>query len=144
MADTDTLIFRGWPNPLHDRYEQQPNGLYSRIAWLPSLGPTSWLLWGTVAAPLTIRTEDVIWDRRHLAAALGIDLQSRQNKTLPRTLDRLCQFGLFRHQDGIYLVRTSAPPRRARALEHLPPEAVELHTRIFGITHTRSTGEGER
>ena len=26
-----------------------PNGGYSRRCWLPRLGPTSWLLWGSLA-----------------------------------------------------------------------------------------------
>src|SRR5207253_2680263 len=41
------------PDHRHRRPRRlRPDRTYSRLAWLPIIGPSSWLLWGTIATQL--------------------------------------------------------------------------------------------
>ena len=68
MADTtplEVITFVPWVDPLVDPYRIDPTGHYSRLAWLPLLGPTSWVLIGTIAQHLDIEPE-VTWQLQDL------------------------------------------------------------------------------
>ncbi len=129
------LVFRPWPDPVYDPYDQSPTGHFSRAAWLPIVGPTSWVLWGLLAGQLAI-VGSATWHRDELANAVGVNLRHyRRNDVLTRTLDRLCRFRLFDCHDDVFDVRLSAPPVTGRKLAQLPDHAVELQAQLFPVRH---------
>lgn len=60
-----------------------PSDEYSRACWLPVLGPTSWVLWGTVASTLAGRVT-ATFDVDELTHALGLGRPRRLVKALNR------------------------------------------------------------
>ena len=132
MHDLDLITFEPWADPVVDHHECHPEGTYSRLAWLPIIGPSSWLMWGTLASQLR-REPEVSWDITALAEAHGLQRGTGRNGMVCRTLTRLTQFRIlsplneFRH-----LVRLSAPPVSRRQLERLPIFVAELHHQTFG------------
>src|SRR4051794_22695139 len=102
---TDLLTFQRWPDPPIDRYDNPPDlppshrspappsgrydtppdGAVSRICWLPIIGPTSWLVWGTLATQLR-HEPTVTWEPANLAEAHGIARSISHNGPMRRTL----------------------------------------------------------
>ena len=142
MRDSNTigevhelLTFEPWPDPVIDGFGQDPDGTYSRLAWLPQIGPSSWLVWTTLAAQLR-REPSVSWDLTALAEAHGLHRGDGRHGMVRRTLARLCQFRLLDAADANrYVVRLSAPPVGRRQLERLPRFVIELHRNIFPVPH---------
>ena len=127
----DLLTFEAWPDPVVDAFDQSPDAPYARLAWLPTIGPSSYLVWGTLAAQLR-RERIVTWDLADLAAAHGMHRGSGRHAMVSRTLTRLVQFHLLsEHGPDAWLVRLCAPPVSRRSLERLPAVVAELHRRAF-------------
>ena len=135
MSDAEILIFKSWPHPVYDHFGQRPDGTYSQLAWLPTIGPTSWLLWNIVASQLRAATDDITWDCDDLARALGIAPANRHGRAVPRVVKRLRCYRLIDRHGSILRVRTTAPPVGRGALERLPADIQVLHARIFGDRH---------
>jgi hypothetical protein len=138
---SDIVTFVPWADPVVDPHGQDPNGDFSRLAWLPIIGPTAWLLWGTIAAQLR-RDADVTWRLEDLATAHGLGTSVSRNAPIRRSLTRLDLFGLVGpvEADGeVYAVRLTAPPLRRRHLKNLPDWVAELQAQTFTSAH-RSTG----
>lgn len=123
------LTFDAWPDPVVTVYVD-PEGAYSRLGWLPLIGPTAWLIWGTVAAQL--RHQPIVtWAPGDLAAAHGISRAATAYSVMGRTIARLALFHLVVPVDGRHLVRTSAPPLGRRQLDRLPAHVAALHRQTF-------------
>lgn len=69
-----------------------PSDDYSRACWLPVLGPTSWVLWGTVVATLA-GGATATFDVDELTGALGLGRPRR----LLKALSRLERFEIATH-----------------------------------------------
>ncbi len=86
-----------------------PSEEYSRACWLPVLGPTSWVLWGTVASTLAGRVS-ATFDVDELTHALGLGRPRR----LVKALDRLERFEIATHSaSGVandWAMATTTPP----------------------------------
>ncbi len=137
MDDPQILTFEPWSDPTIDTYDQHPEGTLSRLAWLPTIGPTAWLLWGTVATQLR-REAEVHWELGALAQALGVSPANGPNGVIRRTITRLERFRLLSTiEDNRYLLRLCAPPLRPSQLQRLPGPVVELH-------HLRFPGRGHQ
>jgi hypothetical protein len=132
MDELERLTFSPWPDPLIDPYGQHPGGDWSRLAWLPVIGPTSWLVWGTLTSQLQ-RDSQVTWDLDELAVTHGLVGGTGRNSVVRRTIGRLCQFHTLAPPDGDgrYLVRMTAPPLSRRQLHRLPAYVAELQRQIF-------------
>lgn len=140
MDDTELLVFAPRPDPVVDPYRQDPEGTYSRLAWLPVIGPSSWLMWGTLACQLR-REPEIAWELATLAAAHGIHGGAGGGGMVRRTLNRLVRFRLLTPvDDRRHLVRMTAPPVTGRQLERLPDFVVELHHQTFGQIPYRKVG----
>jgi hypothetical protein len=137
MPDAEILIFRSWPSRVYDCFGQQPDGTYSQLAWLPTVGPTSWLLWGMVARQLSSVPDDISWDRDELARALGVNARSQHGWTIARTLKRLCSYRLLERERSVFLVRVTAPPVGHGSLDRLPADVQLLHSNLFGLRYDR-------
>ena len=131
MDELEIFTFDPWPDPAIDPYNQDPNGHWSRLGWLPTIGPSSWLVWGTLAAQLA-RDPQVTWPVRMLGSAHGLHATTARNGSIRRSIARLCQFRLLASSGGDrYLVRLTAPPLRRRQLDRLPAYVAELQRQIF-------------
>jgi hypothetical protein len=92
---SDILTFLPWADPVVDPFGQEPNGDFSRLAWLPAIGPTAWLAWGTIGAQLG-RDAEVPWRLKDLATSHGLGSGISKNAPVRRALTRLTMFGLHR------------------------------------------------
>jgi hypothetical protein len=140
MDTTEVLTFEPWADPAIDTFDCHPESPYSRLGWLPIIGPSSWLVWGTLAAQLR-RDPQVSWPLTTLAEAHGLQRGNGRHGMMRRTLARLCQFHLLADAgDDRYLVRLSTPPLSRRQLERLPAYVAELHQSTFARNPGRQAG----
>lgn len=129
-ARPDLVIFRPDESHLEGFLPSfgTPEGVYSRTCWLPVLGPTSWVLWGTVARELD-DTGPAIYRHDELTRALGLGRPERLLKAL-RRLDR---FGIAsnptNNPDASWLLPTVSPPLWNKHHHLLDPHACEFHRR---------------
>jgi hypothetical protein len=141
MDEPQFISFEPWADPDVDEYDCKPNGTYSRLAWLPIIGPSSWLLWGTLATQLR-REPRLSWELTALAEAHGISRGTGQHGMVRRSLHRLGQFHLVDslEETGHHLVRLTAPPVSERQLQRLPHFVGELHRQTFAQVPRRMAG----
>lgn len=136
MTVSQLLVFEPWPDSIYDHYGQSPTGPFSRAVWLPTAGPTSWVLWGLLAEQVATHGS-VTWHRDDLANAVGVNLRRyRHNDVLARTLERLCKFRLLDQPGDVYRVRLSAPPVTGRSLDRLPDHVIELQSQVFPVRYS--------
>jgi len=139
MDDQQHVRFDAWADPA-DHLDLHPEHPYSRFGWLPIIGPSSWLLWGTLATQLR-REPTVTWELTALAEAHGLHRGAGEHGMVRRTLTRLTQFRLLAlAEPATYLVRLSAPPLTARQLDRLPAFVAELHHQTFTQDPHRQVG----
>ena len=86
MRDPMITVLTRWPDDIYDNYAEPVYGAYSRAAWLPRLGPTSWLLWTTLASRLVVADEDVTIDLGTIATSLGVGSPGRHGWALTRSV----------------------------------------------------------
>lgn len=119
------LIFEPWNDPKL-RQSQPVVGTWSRTAWLPTLGPSSWLLWTelfslTANGPATITARD-------LGERIGIS-----HRRIHSPLDRLDRFGIVRQRNpDHYGVRTAAGPLSPAMLRRRPDRIAGIQADTFG------------
>lgn len=130
---SDIVTFVPWADPVVDPFGQDPNGDFSRLAWLPTIGPSAWLVWGTVSTQLRGDAE-VTWRIDELASAHGLGNGISRTAPIRRTLTRLTMFhitGLVEAEIQTYAIRLTAPPLRRRQLERLPAWVAEIQHHSF-------------
>ncbi len=99
---------------------------YYEVAWLPRIGPTSWLLWRTIGTRLAEHGR-AAWTTTDLAHRHGVHLPA-----LVRTLGRLAKFRIIRPAEpGELLVPAACIPLRPRQLRDADPETRRLHAETF-------------
>lgn len=133
MDDTpDVVRFEPWPS----RFDgiASVTGPYARFGWLPTIGPSSYLIWETVAEQLK-RAPDAEWPIDELATAHGLG-GTGNTSPVRRSLRRLELFKLAHtRDDGTVAILTWAPPLIGRQIARLPDRLVrpvdELHRRNF-------------
>jgi hypothetical protein len=137
IAPLEVITFTPWTDPVVDRFEIHPAGRYSRIAWLPILGPTSWLLMGTFSQHLAHQPA-VTWRLADLARDHGLGQPDRPGCVVTRSLRRLAYFQLLRFEaTDRALIRTMLPPLSAGQLRRSAPHVRQLHNLTFPRPHTR-------
>ena len=136
MADVtplEVVTFTPWTDPIVDPYGIDPSGHYSRTAWLPILGPTSWLMLGTITQHLAAEPA-VTWRLGDLARDHGVGRPDRPGFIVLRSLQRLEHFGLLRFEAGDRaLIRTHVPPLGERQLRRSASHVRQLHEQTFRI-----------
>lgn len=102
-----------------------PDGAYSRICWLPILGPTAWTLWGQIGHDFDDPTATVASHApSDLTAALGLGRTARLHKAI----GRLDHFGVFTATDDrTWRVPVTALPLPTEYLGLLSPVARRFH-----------------
>lgn len=136
-APIGLATFEPWHDPEIDRCGVPVDGGYSRIAWLPVLGTTTWLVWGAVAG------------RLQGAGPMSCPLSELAPPHAPgpaaatRALGRREAFGLAdRHPAGACLVRWSCPPLWDRLLARAPSPVHAAHRVTFLPSRRRSRRQG--
>ncbi len=104
-----------------------PDGHYSRVCWLPVLGPTAWVLWATVARDLAV-SHVLVRDVDELTHALGLGRPQR----LLKALKRLDRFGI-----GIGTGSDSRPGESSWRLHAMCPPLRREHLRVLSETARR-------
>lgn len=138
---SDIVTFVPWADPVVDPHGQDPNADFSRLAWLPIIGPTAWLVWGTVSAQLRHEAE-VTWQLEELATAHGVGTGISRTAPIRRTLTRLEMFhitGALEAEHLTHALRLTAPPLRRRQLDRLPDWVAEIQRQYFSAPGS-STG----
>jgi hypothetical protein len=119
---------------------EHPEGAFSRAAWLPAIGPSCWLVWGSIASSLRsnkARLPDgralVAWSAESLARAHGLKLSEAAHAPLRKSLARLCRFDLFAAvAPDLWKVRLSAPPLTEAQLLRSPAYIGVVQRNTFG------------
>lgn len=99
---------------------------YFEAAWLPTVGPTSWLLWRTLARSLA-HDPQATWPTNVLAHRHGVSPQ-----VVLRSLDRLATFRIAQpHPDATHPIATLCPPLWPSLLRRASPGTRTLHRQTF-------------
>jgi hypothetical protein len=103
-----------------------PDGPYSRAVWLPVVGPTAWLVWGT-AATMVAGGDPIELSSDELAQLHGVGTPA-----LARSLSRLRSFGLAGGSgDDRWTVRLTCPPLWGRLVGRIPAASRAVHDELF-------------
>ena len=119
------VTFAAWEDPEVDGLAVAAGGDYSRNAWLPVLGNTTWLVWGAIAGRLA---EDV---------ATSCPLDELAPAWVPEAsvvawcLERLEAYGLALASGDTWAVRRWCPPLVERQLARTPSTVRALHAATF-------------
>lgn len=126
------VAFDPWEDPEIDACRVPADGGYSRTAWLPVLGSTTWLVWGTLAGRLQV-SGPVHCSLGELAPA-----HADGPDVVPRALRRLEAFDLaYEQEPGSWLVRRTCPPLWDRLLARAPSPVHAAHTATFLPSRSR-------
>lgn len=113
--DTTLTFYAAEPDPASQLFPEPIDGRFSRLAWLPQLGPTAWLIWSAVA--LDARTDSpTITTLTQLAADHGVGAEVAR-----RAIGRLERFSIATLVSiDIWTVRSTAAPLSDAQLRRLP------------------------
>ncbi len=104
-----------------DRYGFDARSAYVETFWLPTLGPTSLLLLRHLADRLEAEPTGVHLPVAETSRLLGLGEREGNQSPLRRSLARLVQFDLARHDGGAaYAVRRVVPTIHPRHVRRLP------------------------
>jgi hypothetical protein len=111
-----------------DTLGHDPRSPYPERFWLPTLGPTAFLLLRHIAYRFDDAPEGFTLDLAETSRCLGLGERHGPNSPMARSLGRIVQFDLAApHDDETLAVRRSVPPINRRHVRRLPPSAQEKH-----------------
>ncbi len=111
-----------------DTLGHDPRAPYPERFWLPTLGPTAFLLIRYIAHRFDRNPDGFTLDLAETSRCLGLGERHGRNSPLARSLGRIVQFDLATQEDGETLaVRRYVPPINRRHVRRLPPSAQEEH-----------------
>ena len=126
MSETIRVI--PLPDPVVDTLGHDPRAPYPERFWLPTLGPTAFLLIRYIAHRFDRAPDGFTLDLAETSRCLGLGERHGRNSPLARSLGRIVQFDLAAQEDGESLaVRRHIPPINRRHVRRLPPSAQEEH-----------------
>ena len=121
LADRPLLHLCAWPDEVMDRLGFDPQDGYCEKFWLPTVGPTVYLLGRRFAVWLDERPDGLSVPLVPLSAAIGLGQGTGRSSPLIRSLARMVAFGLARVDPGDRLaVRRRWPPLTAARARRLP------------------------
>jgi hypothetical protein len=125
---SETVHILPLSDPVIDTLGHDPRAPYPERFWLPTLGPTAFLLMRHIAHRFDRAPEGFTLDLGEASRCLGLGERSGPNSPMARSLGRIIQFDLADHRDGSALaVRRSIPPINRRHVRRLPSSAQEEH-----------------
>jgi hypothetical protein len=123
--DVGLVTFETWADPAVDARGVTVDGAYSRIAWYPVLGATTWLVWGALAGRLA-EGPSVSCSLEDLAPPWV-----SSPRVVAWSLDRLEAYGLAVSYGDIWVVRRTCPPLVDRQLARQPSPVRAIHDVTF-------------
>jgi hypothetical protein len=125
---SETIRILPLPDPIVDTLGHDPRAPYPERFWLPTLGPTAFLLIRYMAHRFDSAPDGFILDLAETSRCLGLGERLGRNSPMARSLGRIIQFDLATQHDGETLaVRRNVPPINRRHVRRLPPSAQEEH-----------------
>ena len=125
---SETIRVLPLPDPVVDTLGHDPRAPYPERFWLPTLGPTAFLLIRYIAHRFDRAPDGFNLDLAETSRCLGLGERHGRNSPLARSLGRIVQFDLAAQEDGETLaVRRHVPPINRRHVRRLPPSAQEEH-----------------
>ncbi len=126
--ESETIRILPLPDPIVDTLGHDPRAPYPERFWLPTLGPTAFLLIRYMAHRFDGAPDGFTLDLAETSRCLGLGERHGRNSPLARSLGRIIQFDLAAQHDGETLaVRRHVPPINRRHVRRLPPSAQEEH-----------------
>jgi hypothetical protein len=122
---TGLVTFETWADPDVDARGVTVDGAYSRIAWYPVLGATTWLVWNALASRLA-EGPPVACPLEDLAPPWVTSA-----RVVAWSLDRLEAYGLAVGYGGTWVVRRTCPPLVDRQLARVPSPVRAVHDVTF-------------
>ncbi|HEV3362811.1 MAG TPA: hypothetical protein VG795_01500 [Acidimicrobiia bacterium] len=115
-------------DPVIETLGHDPRAPYFERFWLPTLGPTAFLLVRHIAHRFDRAPDGFTLDLGETSRCLGLGERYGRNSPLARSLGRIVQFDLAVQEDGETLaVRRHIPPINRRHVRRLPPSAQKEH-----------------
>jgi hypothetical protein len=125
---SETIRVLPLPDPVVDTLGHDPRAPYPERFWLPTLGPTAFLLIRYMAHRFDRAPEGFTLDLAETSRCLGLGERGGRNSPMARSLGRIVQFDLAaQYDDETLAVRRSMPPINRRHVRRLPPSAQEEH-----------------
>lgn len=125
---SETIRVLPLPDPVIDTLGHDPRAPYFERFWLPTLGPTAFLLIRHMAHRFDGSPEGFTLDLPETSRCLGLGERHGPNSPMARSLGRIVQFDLaVQHDDETLAVRRHIPPINRRHVRRLPPSAQEEH-----------------
>lgn len=120
-----------WPDHFIDRDGHDPRSPYAERFWLPTLGPSTYLLHRHLVGGLDRRPEGWALDPVEVSMALGLGATGSRSAPFGKALVRLVRFRQAEvRPDGALAVRVNVPPLSQRQVERLPPGLQAEHHRV--------------
>ena len=120
-----------WPDPFLDRDGHDPRSPYAERFWLPTLGPSTYLLHRHLMGGFDRTPGGWTLDPLEVSLALGLGPTTSRNAPFGKALIRLVRFRQAEvRPDGALGVRLHLPPLSLRQVERLPPGLRAEHLRV--------------
>lgn len=121
------LFVGGWPDAPAEGETHDARSIYVETFWLGILGPSTTFLLRLLAATVERPPHRGVLEVEELARRLGVGHRSGANSPLSRSLQRLQDFGMARHDGQALLVRRLVPTLSERQVAHLPEGLRAMH-----------------
>lgn len=120
-----------WSDAFLDRDGHDPRSPYAERFWLPTLGPSTYLLHRYLVGGFDHQPAGFLLEPLEVSMALGLGPAGSRSAPFGKALVRLVRFRQAEvRQDGALAVRTNLPPLSARQIERLPPGLQAEHHRV--------------
>jgi hypothetical protein len=120
-----------WPDPFLERDGHDPRSPYAERFWLPTLGPSTYLLHRHLVGGFDRRPEGWALEPVEVSMALGLGPTTSRSAPFGKALIRLVRFRQAEvRPDGDLAVRLHVPPLTLRQVERLPPGLQAEHQRV--------------
>ncbi len=120
-----------WADPFLEREGHDPRSPYAERFWLPTLGPSTYLLHRHLVGGFDRRTAGYGLDPLEVSVALGLGPATSRSAPFGKALIRLVRFRQAEvRPDGALAVRLHVPPLSLRQVERLPPGLQAEHRRV--------------
>lgn len=120
-----------WPDPFLEREGHDPRSPYAERFWLPTLGPSTYLLHRHLVGGFDRRPQGWTLDPLEVSMALGLGPTASRSAPFGKALIRLVRFrqAEVRPDSGL-AVRLHVPPLSLRQVERLPAGLQAEHQRV--------------
>lgn len=125
------LSIEPWPDPFLERDGHDPRAPYAERFWLPTLGPSTYLLHRHLVGGFDRRPDGWSLDPVEASVALGLGATASRSAPFGKAMLRLIRFRQAEvRPDGGLGVRLHVPPLTLRQIERLPPGLQAEHRRV--------------